>query len=318
MREYFSYIILIFIFISCKKESKFQVDVSDINVEVTIDRFDKRFYESSPSELEILKTYYPLFFPKNTPDSVWIAKISNKDEQELFAEVDKKYKDLDFLKTDLRTLFKHIKYYNPEFTVPKVYTVLTNIDYRYRVLFAEDLLISLDNYLGAEHPFYADFPQYIRDNLTEKNIVVDVAKNIVNAQISPSRERNFLSKIIFEGKKEYLLKSYLPDVSDEIRFGFSAEKMNWAKVNEEEIWKFFVENKLLYSTDTKLIKRFIENAPFSKFYLQEDRKSPGRIGAWIGYQIVTSYMEKNDVSLQSLFTKKADEIFKQSKYKPRK
>ena len=79
-----------------------------------------------------------------------------------------------------------------------------------------------------------------------------------------------------------------------------------------------IENDLLYSTDTQLNKRFIENAPFSKFYLSEDTKSPGRIGQWIGWQIVRSYMVNNDVSLQDLLSMNEEEIFKNSKYKPRK
>ena len=35
-----------------------------------------------------------------------------------------------------------------------------------------------------------------------------------------------------------------------------------ATMNEEQIWRYFIENDLLYSTDTQLNKRFIENAPF--------------------------------------------------------
>ena len=79
--------------------------------------------------------------------------------------------------------------------------------------------------------------------------------------------------------------------------------MIWAATNESQVWKYFIENKLLFSTDTKLNKRFLDVAPFSKFYRSEDNLSPGRIGAWIGWQIVRSYMKHNDVSLQKLVKK---------------
>ena len=79
-----------------------------------------------------------------------------------------------------------------------------------------------------------------------------------------------------------------------------------------------VKKKILFSTETKLNKRFIENAPFSKFYLEADKASPGRIGVWVGWQIVRSYMEHNDVSLQELINIKPEDLFKKSKYKPKK
>jgi len=60
-------------------------------------------------------------------------------------------------------------------------------------------------------------------------------------------------------------------------------------------------------------------APFSKFYLEIDNVSPGQVGAWIGWQIVRSYMKNNnDISINELLNKKAKEIFEQSKYKPKK
>ena len=81
---------------------------------------------------------------------------------------------------------------------------------------------------------------------------------------------------------------------------------------------YFIERKLLFSTETKLQKRFLENAPFSKFYLEDDRQSPGRIGVWLGWQIVKSFMQNNDVSLQKLLTIDSEDLFKKSSYKPKK
>ena len=74
---------------------------------------------------------------------------------------------------------------------------------------------------------------------------------------------------------------------------------------------------MLYSTDTNLGKRFLQDAPVSKFYLSEDSRSPGRIGQWMGWQIVRSFMEKNDVSLQTFLETSEEEIFEKSNYKPK-
>ena len=219
----------------------------------------------------------------------------------------------------MRSLFQNVTYYNPLFNTPDIITGLSNIDYDYRVIYNQELVfISLDVYLGSTHPFYGDFPSYIKQNNVRERIIVDVASAIIDSQIKPLTNRSFLAKMIHEGKKLYLLELYLPLKSEAVRIGYNNIKYNWALTNEEQVWKYFIENNLLYSTDTKLNKRFLEDAPFSKFYISEDKNSPGRIGQWIGMQIVRSFMANNDVSLSDLLTKNEDEIFKTSKYKPRK
>jgi gliding motility-associated lipoprotein GldB len=318
MRKYFFIFSLSTILFSCDNKQENQIDVSAIKINFSIDRFDIDFYTTKVDSLFKTKEKYPLFFPKNTPDSVWIKKIKNTDEQELFIETQKRYTAIDFLKNDLTQLFKHIKYYNPDFKAPKVVTLLSNIDYQNRVIYTKGyLLISLDVYLGKNHKFYADYPSYIKQNFEKNHIVIDVAKAIIPKQ-NNANDRTFVSKMITEGKQLYLLESYLPNVNDNQKIGYSVEKNNWAIENEAQVWKYFIENKYLFSTDTKLNKRFLELAPFSKFYRSEDALSPGRIGAWIGWQIVKSYMLHNDVSLQQLLKTPSEEVYKNSKYKPKK
>ena len=38
------------------------------------------------------------------------------------------------------------------------------------------LLIGLDNYLGSNHPFYDGLPFYIKEDLTSRNIMSDIAR----------------------------------------------------------------------------------------------------------------------------------------------
>jgi gliding motility-associated lipoprotein GldB len=294
------------------------VDVSGIAVDLNIRRFDQDFYQSSSNNLDALKQKYPLLFPKETPDSIWLAKIADKDEQELFQETQKVYGNLSKTREDLENLFKHVKYYNPNFEIPQVTTVLSNVDYEYRVIYTgAQVFVSLDVYLGKESVFYADYPEYIKENNKRERIPVDVATQIIQQQVKPSLNRTFLGKMIAAGKKMYLIDLYVPQASDQIKIGYSKEKLDWAEANESEIWRFFIEKNLLYSTDTKLNKRFLDEAPFSKFYLAEDSRSPGRIGEWMGWQIVRSFMEKNDVSLQTLLQMNEEELFKKANYKPR-
>ncbi|CAL2095243.1 Gliding motility lipoprotein precursor GldB [Tenacibaculum sp. 190524A02b] len=304
---------------SCKNDIENKVDLSNVDVSFALKRFDVDFYNNSAKNLQELKKEYPVLFPENVHDSVWNSKKINTDEQELFQETQKIFNNIEELKANLTSFFKHVKYYNPKFKSPNVITMLTNIDYDSRVVYVDSLLlISLDAYLGKNHKFYGDYPEYIKVNNHKGRVVVDVARNLVNKQILGKMPRTFIGKMINKGKKMFVLDSYLPDVLNEYKIGYAEEKYKWAVANEEQIWQYFIEKNLLFSTDKNLDRRFLEVAPFSKFYMEEDNRSPGRIGEWIGWQIVKAYMRNNDVSLHELIRTDEETIFKKSKYKPRR
>ena len=95
--------------------------------------------------------------------------------------------------------------------------------------------------------------------------------------------------------------------------------MAWASANEEQVWRYFIEQELLYSTDGKLAPRFFLPAPFSKFQLELiDIESPGRIGRYMGWQIVRAFMDNNEIGLAEMLSLAGEEIFKKSKYKPKR
>ena len=306
-------------FFSCTSDRIATVDTSTIDVNFSVKRYEVDFYNTSKENLPDLKRKYPYFFPKSFTDSIAIAKINNKDEQQLFKETQKIFTNISGFQAELTALFKHVKFYNPTFSSPDIVTLISNIDYNSSIIYADSLLlVSLDMYLGKEHDFYADFPMYIKETYTKEHLIVDVANSIIEKQLPPSFDRSFIGQMIYEGKKMYLLDRYLPTISDKLKIGYSEKKHHWAIENEENIWMYFIERKLLFSTDTKLNRRFLDIAPFSKFYLQNDRQSPGRIGVWLGWQIVKSFMQNNDVSLQKLLTIDSEDLFRKSKYKPKK
>lgn len=309
--------LLFLVIVSCKNNTTPKIDVSDVNTTFTIDRFELQFYNTSFKNLPELKQKYPFLFPVQTPDSIWMNRIKN--EKELFRATEKVFFNFKNTKTKIATLFKHIKYYSPNFKEPKIITLITNLDYQSRVIYTGDFLfLSLDMYLGEDNNLYTDFPKYISQNFTKNRLIVDIAKAIIQKQLKPNTERQFIDIMIAEGKKMYLLDAYLPNVADRLKIGYSEKKIHWAKNNEIEIWKYFISNNLLYQTDKNLKTRFITPAPFSKFYLDIDNNSPGQIGIWIGWQIVRSYIKNNNVTLSQFLQTNTEEIFSKSKYKPNK
>lgn len=312
-------LLVLLVSFSCKKENKNNAAISNIKINVEVDRFEQQFYNTTEATLPKLKSEYPYLFPVYNSDNIWLQKINNIDEIELFKKSQEVFGDFSEETLKIENLFKHIKYYHKNFKEPKIITLITDLDYESKVIYADSLLfVSLDMYLGKDNPIYLDFPGYISQNFDKSQLVVDIATEISKKYFSTSRKRQFLDIIIDQGKRMFLIESYLPEYSKGSLLGYTSSEYEWAVANESQIWKYFIENELLYSSDPDLRTRFIEKAPFSKFFIDIDKESPGSIGVWLGWQIVTSYMNNNNVTLQQLLQADADVIFNESKYKPKK
>jgi gliding motility-associated lipoprotein GldB len=318
MRKITFAIALTIALISCDNKSKVEKSVEAIPLKIKVERFDKLFFETPPQDLNKLKIEFPYFFPSGNDDSVWINKMKNPLWRELYTEVQKKYSNFEPVQKELETLFKHIKYYFPQTKTPKVITVISEMDYNNKVIYADSLvIISLELYLGKDHKFY-QFPNYLKQNFEKKQILPDVVSSFSTQKIPPVSDNNLLEQMIYFGKQLVLKDLLLPDYKDDEKMGYTPEQVKWCQENESYMWRYLIENELLYSNDQKLNNRFINPAPFSKFYLEIDNESPGSVGSWIGWQIVRSFMKNNEVSLEELLKMNAKEIFEKSKYKPKK
>lgn len=313
------YLFTIFLFISCNQPSKVEIKIKETKVNFSFIEFHKKFYNADEKELKILKVKYPYLFPSIISDREWMSKIKDSEEKVLFEIADSVYGDLIFEKKSIENLYKHIKYYIPTFKAPKTISLINGLDYDNSIIYADSLLlISLDMYLGANSEVYNSFPSYLAQNYKKENIYPDVAKKILQKEFQLYKGRSFLDAMLYYGKELYLIKKVLPQTPMPIIWGISEDKYNWCLHNESKIWSYFMSENLLFSTDKKLNNRFIDIAPFSKFYLENDNESPGRVGIWIGYKIIESFMENNKISLHEMTQLDSETIFKKSKYKPSK
>lgn len=319
MKKYLLLIAAVVLMASCKKEEKVNEAAAAIPVKVEITRFDKLFYESTPENLSKLKSEFPFFFPAGNPDTVWTNKLKNPLLRELYGEVKKKYPDNTAFQDDLEQLFKHIQVYYPEYKTPKVITLISEVDTDAKAIYADSLvLLSLDTYLGKDHRFYEGFPKYQRQGFEPSQMMPDLVSSFSQGKIAPPKDRTLLAQMIYFGKELYMKDMLLPETPDAAKIEYTEDQLKWCFENESEMWKYFINNKLLFDTDVKLMQRFVSVGPYSKFYLEIDNESPGRVGQWLGWQIVRSYMNNNDVSMQKMLAMDAKEIFDNSKYKPKK
>ena len=314
-----SLILLIFLFFNaCQDEFTNESDVESISVSISFDRFDLNFYDQPSEVIPELKKKYPFLFPKQFSDSVWINRQKDSLQLLLQSEVNKTFKNIELFERDVNHLFKHIKYLFPFAKIPRVITLTNNVDYQIKTVYSDSLLlISLDTFLGSENHLYDGIPSYIRKELDPKYITVQIADKFGAFIIPPVEDRTFLARMIYEGKKLYLHDLLLPHVPVEDRIVYTKEEFNWALENEKYVWQYFIEKQVLYQTQLEWVQRFIEPAPFSKFYLQLDNETPGRIGSWLGWQIVNSYMTQfPETPLDELLKISSQKLFNLSKYKP--
>jgi len=308
--------LMTFVFLGCQYADP-KKEISEISVDIEWVRFEQKFYKSSPDELPALKKAYPYFFPAQYPNSIWEQRLSDSLQLELFNQINRVFPSIHSLKTQVKSLFQHIKYYFPKTNIPKIITVVSDVDYHNKIIDADTLLLlSIDTYLGKDNYLYTGIPKYISANLTKDQIVPDMVSALSDRYISSPQDRTLLSQMIFRGKQLYLKDVFLPSTTDHLKIGYTQKQLSWVEENEEHIWRFFIDEKLLFSSNSNQIYRFIDPAPFTKFYLDIDQQSPGRVGQWLGWMIVRSYAQNNDVSLPELLAMPANEMFQKSKYKP--
>jgi len=178
------------------------------------------------------------------------------------------------------------------------------------------------NYLGRTFslypPLYEGYTYMI-----EWNQPSYIPRNIMLVEYNLLKEKygtkDAYSEVVYnmieKGKEFYFLDKVCPEMGDAVKIGYTEEQYKWCEGNAYEIWAYFKENKVLYSTETIDIKRMTEPGPTTPGMPSE---SPGMVGAWTGWQIVRSYQSKFNKPLKELLKTSPKEILKNAHYKPEK
>ncbi len=311
-----------------KKEKKFH-EIKDTTVKITIDRYEKALFsinkDSLQAELIKIKPRYSFFLDGDLKDKQNITQIldylNDPQMRENFNASQKTFSDITKLERQLSLALTYFKYYFPEKKVPKVYTYICGMDFEHPVIYADSvLLIALDMYLGKDYPLYQSFglPLFLRRAMSEDYIVRDCMKAMAEYYFyQDMKDATCLDHMVYEGKKQYFIDVMMPAADDSIKFKFSKNQLDWCRDNEAKIWAYFIDNKLLYSKDDNTFRKFFNEAPFTSSF---SKSSPPRTGCWIGWNIVSHYMEQaKNINFSKLIENHdAQQILSMSKYKPKK
>jgi hypothetical protein len=313
-------------------------DVSNIKVDASIARFDNDFFLIDTAHiiksLDTMQKKYPYFFTDFIQNIVVSgAADSNlnlpalvnqyiRNSRPLYDSVQKKFANLEDLDQQLEKGFQFVKYYYPDYKIPKVVTYTGLIGDPSVALTKDAMAIGLQMFLGKTFSAYNTleaidkFPQYISRRFEPQYIAVNCFQNIAS-DIYPDKTKgqSLIEQLIEKGKQWYLTDKFLPAAADSLKTGFTQTQSDWCKNNEGLIWNFIIQNNDVYTTDPHIIQNFIGEAP--KTDGMPDA-SPGNIGQWIGWQIVKTFAEKkSSLTPQQVIQTDAKKIFEEAKYKPK-
>ena len=322
---------------SCKPKVK-APDVSDVKVDLQIRRFDQSLFSIDSSNampaVKKLFTDYPDFMQFYGENILGITAVVDStggfadtlmmytyypDFRNLYDSVQHHFPDM---KEELPALTQAFKYFKHYFPLKKIPSVITYINGPRAFTLGDTamdvLAIGIDNYMGENFPTYQamGIPDYIIHKLDKPYLVPNCMQVMATGMYTFDPDgKNLLDLLVQNGKIIYFTQLMCPAYPDSIITGFTQKDLEWCAANEKEIWKFFIDKKLLYNNNPSDISTYVKEGPNTAGMPTE---APGNIGTWVGWQIISSYMKKHpEVTIDQLMKNmNSQEIFIGSGYKP--
>lgn len=320
---------------SCQKsntyKNKLQVHHEHLEPqEITIKNYSKALFSLDSAnfaeEIRNIQNEYPVFlegdlhnldavnYLKGFATDTFCIRINNM--------VEKKFYNTGKLEKDIKSVYQIFSYYYPNIKLPdETYFYVSGIDYNTPkvMILPNGILISTDMYLDNENKIYdyVGMPRYVSQRCKPVYITRDLAEAIYTTFIYKKQyQKDVLTEMINTGKKLYFVEALNPSLPDSVIMGYTSKQINWIEQYEGDVWASIVGNDMLYAKNAEIFRGFFNDAPFTQAFSNE---SPGRLGEYIGLQIIRSYMNNNEVTLQELMNNNdIQQIFQSSQYKPRK
>jgi len=256
-------------------------------------------------------------------DSVFINELferfTNPHLDTLGAEVKRVFGDLSQLRAEFEEAFTNLKSYYPGFRIPKIQTVISGLDTD--MLVTDSLIIvSLDFYLGRSAKYRPQMYEYLlrkydpEDVVPATLLIYGISDRFNKTDL---KDKTVLADMIAYGKAFYFAKHMLPCVPDSVFIWYTPEEIKGVRENKNLIWARFIESEVLFATSQMIKKDYLGERPVT---IQVGEKCPGRIGQWVGWEIVKSYMNSHpDLTLPQLMSlDDAQTFFKESRFNPKK
>jgi hypothetical protein len=103
--------------------------------------------------------------------------------------------------------------------------------------------------------------------------------------------KQLIEQMIEIGKRQYILSQCIPNVSDTLLLGYTGNQLKAIQENKGDIWTFLSSQNRLFSMDPSLTSAILTEASYNDYFGED---IPGNVGKYIGYEIVKSWMKKQE------------------------
>lgn len=220
--------------------------------------------------------------------------------------IDEQFRDLPQRHQKMIEGFRHIKAHLPNAALPKEIVYMNSYFASSAFCTENEIAIGLERYLGAKTDVIQELPTqeffpWIKEKMDPQYIERDavaawIMTNIVKESDEDASTQN-IEEIIRWGKILYLTEAAFPDQPKHWIMRYSEKDYQWALDNERSFWEFLVKEKMLFINDEQIRANILNDAPFTAGLPE---KAPDRLGQFLGWRILQSYMEQYDVTLQEL------------------
>ena len=246
--------------------------------------------------------------------------------RQIYQLVDSVFGDMKEESVAIGTALMRARELYPVLRYDKVYTYIsTTFDYDRRVgCNSHELIISIDQYVlpYTQRFNYFGTPLYLVRQSQRKYIPVDCMTAIAREKIAlPDETPSLLDYMVAEGKALWFAKQTLDNPHDSLLLRYSDEQYGWMTENEENVWSYLLQNKLLFETDYMRFHNLIDEAPktnaFGSGTGSAFTSSAPRTTNYLGLAIVSRYMKNSGSSVEQLFKEtNAQKILNESNYRP--
>lgn len=236
-------------------------------------------------------------------------------------DVKREFPDLNKFTTDLSSFFDHVRFYYKDFSNPVVYTLTAGYGVDLEVQDSV-LVIGLEYFLSdSAHYSPRDpvsgmiIPAYIRKRLKKQFLCPAIGMVVADRYCKTDLlDNSMLGEMVKWGKIYYFMEKTMPCLPDSLLAGYSQKELESIQSNLSTIWAHYAEKKLFFSTDLFLIRKYCDERP-NVVEIGDD--CPGRIGRWLGWQIVRKWASDHKIPLRQVMAEtNSRKIFSESGFRP--
>jgi hypothetical protein len=311
-------VIAVFFFVGCSTD-KLKVNTEGMSTGISYVNLDSLMVHTAPNDLPNLNSRckselgdvyayeigYCIKMPNDSDTAFQQGMglfLEDPYVQRLERRIGERFSKLSSYSEEIDQGFKNLKVHFTKMKTPKKVVYMNSLFTSSAFSTDKEIGIGLERYLGEgtdvvkELP-YQTFPDWEKKAMNSVYLSRDAVASWVTTHLVPVEDGNLAQKIVRWGKALYATQAAFPDKDPAYILRYDPKQYEWAVENERALWKYLVDEKMLFKIDELNTKNLLSEGPFTPGLPE---KGPDRLGQFLGYRIILKYMEIMDVTLEEL------------------